>query len=614
MVNCPHALALRIRVDGHELDLATASIEGFTRELDFRSGLLKRTFVWKLPDGKATRIAILRSVDMVNRERVHQRLEITPLNWTGKLSAGFPIVAEPVHQSRSKTYWGTEASGGQGDARWIASRTIRTRMPLLHRTGGRLAGPGTSYESAKPANPWDLAYDVDVQEGRTASFDRTWVGHSSRNPNETTAEAVASGTKLFRQVEGGFEAAAKKTREYWDAVWRDVDIAIDGDPVNQQGIRFSMFQLLQCYSGAVPGTNIGAKGLTGEAYNSSAFWDTETYCLPFYMFTNARAARGLLEYRTPPFLRRSSGPRPSTAPGVLSLLPHDRRHRELHALAALEPPAQPSTGVVFAVQHYTRVTGDRSFLEDKGLELVLQVSRFLASRVQYSERLRAYGYYSVMGPDEFQMMVNHNAYTNYMGKRSLEYALEALAAVRETSPGKAAALVERLGITADELATWQMIAEKMYIPRSAERRKLYEQHAGYFDLPHVDIHAIPETDFPLYHSWSYDRIYRNDMIKQPDVLMFMFLYNGSFSHEEKLANYLFYEPRTIHESSLSPSVHSILAIELGRYDEAYAFFEYATRIDLDDYNRNTREGLHTTALAAAWMNIVYGYAGLRSDG
>jgi maltose phosphorylase len=268
---------------------------------------------------------------------------------------------------------------------------------------------------------------------------------------------------------------------------------------------------------------------------------------------------------------------------------------------------------VYAVQHYTGVTGDGGLLEEKGLELVLQVGRFLACRVQYSERLGAYGYYCVMGPDEFQMMVNHNAYTNYMGKRSLEYALEALAHVRRTNPAKASELVERLGIGESELASWRRIADRMFIPYSAET-KLYEQHAGYFDLPHVDIHEIPETDFPLYHSWAYDRIYRNDVIKQPDVLMFMFLHNGSFSREEKLANYLFYEPRTIHESSLSPSVHSILAIELERYDEAYSLFQYATRIDLDDYNRNTHEGLHTTALAAAWMNIVYGYAGLRSDG
>jgi maltose phosphorylase len=200
-----------------------------------------------------------------------------------------------------------------------------------------------------------------------------------------------------------------------------------------------------------------------------------------------------------------------------------------------------------------------------------------------------------------------------MGKRSLEYSLEALAELRKSKPAATEALVKRLSLNEAELTQWRDIAERMFIPYS-EETQLFEQHVGYFDLPHVDIDAIPETDFPLYHSWSYDRIYRNDMIKQPDVLMFMLLYNGSFTREQKLANYAFYEPRTIHESSLSPSVHSILALELGRYDEAYNFFKFATRIDLDNYNRNTNEGLHTTALAAAWMNIVYGYGGLRSDG
>ncbi|MFD1905423.1 glycosyl hydrolase family 65 protein [Paenibacillus rhizoplanae] len=133
-------------------------------------------------------------------------------------------------------------------------------------------------------------------------------------------------------------------------------------------------------------------------------------------------------------------------------------------------------------------------------------------------------------------------------------------------------------------------------------------------MPHLDIHSIPVSEFPLYANWSYDRLYRYDMIKQPDVLMFLFLYNGQFSREAKLANYEYYEPRCIHESSLSPSIHSILASELGKPEEAYRFFEFATRLDLDNYNRNTREGLHTTSIAAAWMNIVYGFGGMRSDG
>jgi maltose phosphorylase len=157
------------------------------------------------------------------------------------------------------------------------------------------------------------------------------------------------------------------------------------------------------------------------------------------------------------------------------------------------------------------------------------------------------------------------------------------------------------------------MAAEMYIPYDAQT-KLYEQNDGFFSLPHIDVDAIPVEDFPLYHHWSYDRIYRNDMIKQPDVLMFMLLYNQSFSLDEKRANYDYYEPRCIHESSLSPSVHSILASELGRHAEAFELSRFATRIDLDNYNRNTGEGIHITSIAAAWMNIVYGFGGMRSDG
>lgn len=153
----------------------------------------------------------------------------------------------------------------------------------------------------------------------------------------------------------------------------------------------------------------------------------------------------------------------------------------------------------------------------------------------------------------------------------------------------------------------------MKIPKD-EKTGIYEEHDGFFDMPHLDIHSIPVTEFPLYSHWSYDRLYRYDMIKQPDVLMFMFLYSGDYSLAEKAANYEYYESRCIHESSLSPSVHSIFAAEIGKDEEAYQFFEFATRLDLDNYNRNTREGLHTTSIAAAWLNIVYGFGGMRSDG
>lgn len=180
-------------------------------------------------------------------------------------------------------------------------------------------------------------------------------------------------------------------------------------------------------------------------------------------------------------------------------------------------------------------------------------------------------------------------------------------------PDKYHELFARLDVKPEELDEFKICHDAMYIPYD-EERQLFEQHEGFFDLPHIDIHSIPVEEFPLYNHWSYDRIFRNDMIKQPDVLMFMFLYNQQFTLDQKRANYEYYEPRTIHESSLSPSIHSVFAAELGKVDEAIKFFEFATRMDLDDYNRNTCEGLHMTSIAAAWINIVYGFGGLRSDG
>jgi maltose phosphorylase len=200
-----------------------------------------------------------------------------------------------------------------------------------------------------------------------------------------------------------------------------------------------------------------------------------------------------------------------------------------------------------------------------------------------------------------------------MAKFSLEYTIKKIKEIQAEDPDTYKKVADKVAFDESETTDWKNMADNMIIIYDDET-KLFEQHDGFFKLPHLDVDSIPVEDFPLYDNWSYDRIYRNDMIKQPDVLMFMLLFNSDFSKEQLKANYEYYEPCCIHESSLSPSVHSILASQLGKDDEAYDFFGFATRMDLDNYNRNTNQGIHTTSIAAAWMNIVYGFGGLRSDG
>ena len=383
------------------------------------------------------------------------------------------------------------------------------------------------------------------------------------------------------------------------------DIEICGDEENQQGIRFCIFQLHQTLHTAKYGAVFGAKGLTGEAYNGNTFWDSEVCCLPFYLFNNPEAAKSFLKFRydTLPEAKERAAALDCKGAFYPIATISGRECCDLWQHASLQP--QASTGVAYGLWNYVHQTGDREFLYSCGAEMLVEISRMLASRGDFDPVTGKYGYYCIMGPDEFQMMVHHNAYTNFMGRKVLQFTLETLSGM----DGEA---VERLGVTAEELADWKDKSDRMYIPYD-DKTKLFEQHMGYFHLPVLDINAIPVEEFPLYSHWSYERIYRNSMIKQPDVLMFFLLYGSEFTDEQLAANFDFYEPRCIHESSLSPAIHSILACRLGRMEKAESLFDFATRMDLDNYNRNTCEGLHTTSIAGAWMNIVYGFGGLKID-
>ena len=604
-----------ITVDGEALDLGQVRFSDFVRTLDLRAGTLTRRFVWTTKSGKALRMTFLRFVDMVHRERAYQRTTLEALNFSGTVTVTSGVSFDVTHEGRQKCFWQETRTEAANNRLMAQSRTTLSEQEEF--CGALLNLPETAKASAKGKTA-TLTAEIALEQGQAVSIDKRvtilFSGESGEALWQRGMNAMAEGESV------SLDAAMVAQRAYWDAYWHTSDIEIepaedsmaDAVAAEQQGIRFCSFQLAQTYNGGSMRHNIGAKGLTGEAYNGHAFWDTEACCLPFYLFTNPDAAKSLLLFRyntLPMALRRAKMLDCEGACYPIATLNGDEAC-PLWQHASLQ--LQPSTAVAYGVWHYVHLTDDKDFLWRYGAEMMLQIARFQATRVGYSEKRGQYGFYGVMGPDEFHMMVNNNAYTNYMGMRTLRYAADVLDEMRTEQPEAYAALCERVGLQADEIAHWRHIADNMYLPETTEH--LFEQHDGYFDLPHTDINSIPVSEFPLYDHWAYDRIYRTDMIKQPDVLMFLYLYNTSFDEQTKRVNYDYYQPRTIHESSLSPAIHSILAAELNKMDEAVGFFGYATRLDLDNYNRNTREGLHITSIAMAWANIVYGFAGLRSDG
>lgn len=613
MINSVNWLSVELKINGETLDLHCSEFSNFKRVLNLKDGLLTRSFVWCLSDGKKVEVAFERFLSMEDAKVGAQKITLKAINFEGTANVTMKLDFSNIHRAAGANLWDCEKSESDKGFLGILG-TTKTTKQQVYSCCSLKADSVIAEQEFNVEKQVGRTYEIALSEGKAVTVERVVYNlirkEIEENPNyESSKKQFAEEIDAARDCVSkySYEELKQETAKWWKHVWNKSDIVIDGDEQNQQGIRFCIFQMYQTYHGAQPGTNIGAKGLTGEAYSGNAFWDTETYCLPFYVFNDLKAAKNLLLFR------------------YLTLPEAKLRANDLDCKGAFYPIAtisgkeccsfwqhaslqlQASTAVAYGIWFYVKQTGDASFLKEYGLEMLVEICRMLATRGDFMPDGKRYSFYGVMGPDEFQMMVNHNFYTNYMGRFTLNYTLEV---IRELNSEE---LLSKFGVTPDEQQMWKKIADCMYITEDKERG-LFEQHEGFFELPHVDVDAIPIEDFPLYHHWAYDRIYRNDMIKQPDVLMAMLLFNSEFSEEQLKQNYEYYEPRCIHESSLSPSVHSILASQLKKHDEAYDFFGFATRLDLDNYNRNTCEGLHTTSIAAAWMNIVYGFGGMRSDG
>jgi maltose phosphorylase len=610
MVNTVNWLACRLSLEDEVLDLHQSRVKDFRRELDFRTGELRREFTWITRDGKELRLTFARLLSMQTKEACHQQITLTPINFSGKIQLTMNLDFSARHEMYNRNYWTCPRKESHGMECAILGESIHIHQKLF--AASRLFAPEASQMTFESGDKnIDCRFVIEASRGEVHSVGRNAVLYTSRNPEDTVEDTWSAGQNLVNDIRAfGYAQALAENSRYWEDFWDHADIEVEGDPETQQGIRYCIFQLQQTYRGVVDGTNIGAKGLTGEFYNGNAFWDTETYCLPYYIFNNPAAAKSLLDYRyrtLPQAINRAKDLDCSGACFPLATI-DGTESCTLWQHASLQ--LQSTTAVAYAIWHYTRVTRDVEYLNTKGVEMLIPICRFLATRGQWSPRQKTFGYYAVMGPDEFHMMVNNNCYTNYLAKRTFLFTLQTMA---EMTPEQRRRMSQTYAVTPDEEAQWQEMADHIHIPFDS-KSGVYEQHEGYFDLPHIDVDSIPVEDFPLYNNWSYDRIFRTDMIKQPDVLMFLFLFNQSFSRSVKQANYEYYEPRCVHESSLSPSLHSILASELDRPQEAFEFFQFATRIDLDNYNRNTAEGIHMTSIAAAWLNVVYGFGGMRSDG
>jgi maltose phosphorylase len=414
-------------------------------------------------------------------------------------------------------------------------------------------------------------------------------------------------------MQEGYEALRKAHVNAWSEKWKSADVEVLGDTSAQQAIRFCIFQLLQTYTGDDPRLNIGPKGFTGEKYGGSTYWDTEAYCLPFYLGTcPANVGHQLLRYRYHHLGKAIENAAKLGFSNGAALYPMVTMNgEECHNEWEITFEEIHRNGAIaYAIYDYIRYTDDDSYLLEGGLEVLIGISRFWSQRVNWSEPKQKFVMLGVTGPNEYENNVDNNWYTNYIARWCLRYTIECIKVCSNSNPTETSDILSKMRLKASETERWRDIIDQMYLPED-KTLGIFLQQDNYLEKEQLMADQVPAGQRPINQNWSWDRILRSCFIKQADILQGMYFFESDFTKDALARNFDFYEPRTVHESSLSPCVHSILASSLDREEKAYEMYLRTGRLDLDNYNNDTEDGLHITSMAGAWLAVVKGFAGMR---
>ncbi len=618
VLNAPNWINIRIEIAGQVLDIAKMKIDSFYRELNMKTGVLTRTFTATFENGNQVKVNAARFCSMANDELGAIRYSITPLNFSGMAAVVIGIDADVVNMDSNydEKFWvEIEKQSTEGEA----IVTAETKKTLFHvccgmrykvYEEGKLLSPKfkTLLRDKYAANEIEL----NLSQGKEIIlFKYAAVLSSENHKNE---QLVSRCQEILNEAAAsGFDKLLELHQSVWDKKWKECDITIEGDVGAQQGIRFNIFQLNQTYTGKDERLNIGPKGFTGEKYGGSTYWDTEAYCLPFFLGTaNEKVARNLLVYRYKHLQKAIENAEKLGFKGGAALYPMVTMNgEECHNEWEITFEEIHRNGAIaYAIFDYVRYTGDEDYLVEYGLEVLIGISRFWAQRVNWSEERKKFVMLGVTGPNEYENNVNNNWYSNYIAAWTLKYTTEAFTIVKNKAAAQLKEIVARTGFKEVETTEWMKIADQMYFPED-KTRAIFLQQDGFLDKEIKPVSSLRKEDRPLNQKWSWDRILRSCYIKQADVLQGLYFFEDQFDRDTIRRNFDFYEPITVHESSLSPCVHAILASALGYKEKAYEMYVRTARLDLDDYNNDTEDGCHITSMAGTWLSVVEGFGGLR---
>ena len=618
IINAPDWRGIKISVGKQKLDLYKCKISDFKRVLNMKHGYLKKSYTAELLDGKKLEISSIRFLSIVNDELGIIKYTVKPLNFTGKIKVLSDLNADIKNKDANygEKFW-TKIEQAFVPFPFIVTETKKTFFQVCNAFVTKFFINKENFNPLKfrsfEKNKY-LGYEYEIKlnvNQELTIYKYAAVTSSLYYPKDNLIDAAFK--NLENAISEGFDKLFDEHKKAWEEKWKLADIYIEGDVAAQQGIRFNIFQLLQTYNGKDERLNIGPKGFTGEKYGGVTYWDTEAYCLPFYMSTNdAKVAKNLLIYRykhLPKAIENAEklGFSDGAALFPMVTINGEECHNEWEITFE---EIHRNGAIAYAIFNYIRYTGDKQYLAQFGLEVLIGIARFWAQRVNFSQEKQKYVMLGVTGPNEYENNVNNNWYTSTIALWSMKYAIESIEFVKNNFPDDFKKITDKTKFHLNETEKWQNIIDNMYLPYD-EKRQIFLQQDGFLDKELIPASEIPKNQRPINKHWSWDKILRSCYIKQADVLQGLFFFEENYDIETIKRNFDFYEPLTVHESSLSPSVYSIIAAKIGNKHKAYELYLRTARLDLDDYNDEVAEGLHITSMAGTWMSIVYGFAGMR---
>ncbi len=635
--NLPDMTELVIALNGERFSMSQGKVHSYSRKLDLRNGECIREVDWESPAGIRAKFTFRRFVSLKREHVAAFMMEVTPVSGT------FELLLESGISSRSTNTGSQHCLDGEkrvldGDVLRLSTRTNQSDIPItlhcMHVFNKKQALELPVIQRRRFVKRFRFL----VEDGDTLRMEKFICYHTGRdkafeepdNP-EGTADSQAVNDMGDACIRGcrneSYESLLAESEELWNSYWGRSDVHIDSpNPMDQLGARFALYHLNIMVQRRDNRVGIGAKGMTGEGYKCHSFWDTEMFLLPHYLLTDPLAARTLLEYRY------------RTLPGAYrkaeenhyegAMFPWESAWMDDGEVTPLYGAADVMTGesipiytgirehhitadIAWAVMLYYNITEDDEFMEQYGCELMVETARFWASRLEWKEEASRYEICGVIGPDEYKEDVDNNAFTNYLAAYNLRAASDVIGSMEQKWP----CAWERLGGESrlEELRKdFGEKSQKIYLPGPGEDG-LVPQNDEYLSLEKIDLtkYKMQQGVSSVYEDYSPDQMNRLMLSKQADLVMLLRIMPELFDQETRRRNFIFYESRTLHDSSLSHGQHCVLAAWMGMDKMALDMYRHAVDIDLGPNPSSSDEGIHSAAMGGIWQCNVCGFAGLK---